>query len=417
MRATSTLFRFLSQFLTTLPPRLLKTVEPMLEAIWRGKELTLTGIGRNLPGRARVKHKIKRVYRLLSNPTLHHAFNHLFAALAAMLIEPGSRPMLLVDWTCFDNEHYALVASIPHDGRAIPIYLEVHPIKDYATAAVERAFLNTLHRQILPKGCRPVLITDAGFRNPWFAHVRSLGWDFVGRLCGNVTLQPLAATCEVWLRREVFFVHATATPTELGLFRCARTNPLTARLVTVHYRTPRRPSQKRSQNRKKGSKGEKYRKQANEPWLLITSLHAVVFDAAAIVDLYSLRMQIEETFRDDKNRDSGVGLDASRSTNPKHLCALRWLGALTTVLTHTVGQVGELLGIHRHYQSNTTSDRRVLSLPFLGRQILQHEDRRRLSMKRLMVALEMIRAGVDVSRFTSAQKAEDVRRESEKIAA
>ena len=68
MRATSTLFRFLSQFLTTLPRRLLKTVEPMLEAIWRGQELTLTGIGRNLPGRARVKHKIKRVYRLLSNP-------------------------------------------------------------------------------------------------------------------------------------------------------------------------------------------------------------------------------------------------------------------------------------------------------------------------------------------------------------
>lgn len=401
MRATSTLFQFLSDFLIALPPRLLRAVEESMKAIWTGQDLSITGIGRNICGKARVKHNIKRVYRRLSNPDLHRAFNSLFANIAAKLIRPGSRPILLVDWTCFDKNHYALVAAVPHQGRAIPIYVAVHPTKHHATPNVERAFLHTLHHIILPNTTTPVLITDAGFRNPWLKQVRRLGWDFVGRLRGPVTVQPVESTSDIWQHHDLLFPKATATPSELGRYRCAKKNPLTSRLVTVKYRAPRQPSQRRSGPNPAGTNGEKYRKGAKEPWLLVTSLDEATFNATAIVGLYALRMQIEETFRDDKNRDSGVGLDASRSQTPEHLRGLRWLGALTSILTHTVGQVGEMLALHRHYQSNTTSERRVLSLPFLGRQLLQHEDRRRLTLKRLRHAWQRIQATVDVSRFAT----------------
>ena len=40
-------------------------------AISRGASLTLSSIGRYLPGNARVKNKIKRIDRLLGNDALH----------------------------------------------------------------------------------------------------------------------------------------------------------------------------------------------------------------------------------------------------------------------------------------------------------------------------------------------------------
>lgn len=397
MRAPSTLFRFLARFLFSLPKRLQQTIFRLFETIWDGAPLTLTGIARHLRGRAKMKHKIKLVDRLLSNPTLHHAFPALFAAIARTLLAPNSRPVLLIDWTCFDKTHYALVASISHEGRALPIYVEVHPQKDNGTEAVESAFLTTLNEKILPKGCIPVVVTDAGFRNPWFAQVRRLGWDFVGRLCGTVLVQPVEATADIWLRREVVMAQASTRPKDVGEYRVARSNPLTARLVTVHTTSARQPSQTRTPSRKQEGTAARYRRLAEEPWLLATSLDLAAFPAAVVVALYARRMQIEESFKDDKNRDSGLGLDASRSRTPTHLRALRWMGALTSLLTHTLGIVGEQLGLHREYQSNTVSDRRVLSLPFLGRQILYHEDRRRITLKRLNDALARIQTQADIA--------------------
>ena len=210
---------------------------------------------------------------------------------------------------------------------------------------------------------------------------------------------------------------ATEVAVELGAYRVAKTNPLVVRLVTVHYDAPRMPSQNRTPNRNNGSHADKYRRLAEEPWLLMTSLDDSECPASVVVALYALRMQIEETFKDDKNRDSGVGLDASRSHKPTHLRALRWLGALTTIFTHTIGVVGETLGIHRDYQSNTVSDRRVLSLPFLGRQMLRHQDRRCLSMKRLLAALDHIRASVDIQAVIQTTKNNENPRENENCAA
>ncbi|MEL6349378.1 MAG: IS4 family transposase [Myxococcota bacterium] len=268
----------------------------MIESICSGQRLSLSGNGRYLTGKAKVKHKIKRVWRLLSNPTLHHLFTDLFAAIARMLIAPNTRPVILVDWTCFDKHNYALVAAVVHDGRALPISVEVHPIEDYAHEAVETAFLSTLKHRIVPQSCAAIICADAGFRNPWFAQVQRLGWDFVGRLCGRVTVQPIDATAEIWVQRAVVMAQATANAVELGEYRVAKTNPLAARLVTVHYQAPRMPSQKRTPNRHSGTKAQKYKKQAEEPWLLITSLPAAEFSATAIVRVYSLRMQVEETF-------------------------------------------------------------------------------------------------------------------------
>jgi hypothetical protein len=46
---------------------------------------------------------------------------------------------------------------------------------------VHEQFLKALQKRLPPR-CRPLLVTDAGFRTPGFKQVEALGWDWVGRI-------------------------------------------------------------------------------------------------------------------------------------------------------------------------------------------------------------------------------------------
>ncbi|MGD4910011.1 transposase, partial [Xanthomonas citri pv. citri] len=53
----------------------------------------------------------------------------------------------------------------------------------------EKRFLHQLRRMI-PDDVRPILVTDAGFRTPWFRAVSAMGWEWVGRLRGRTQVKP-----------------------------------------------------------------------------------------------------------------------------------------------------------------------------------------------------------------------------------
>ena len=72
-------------------------------------------------------------------------------------------------------------ASVPVDGRSITVYEEVHALGQYNKPGTHRHFLQALHR-VVPPSCHPVVVTDAGFRGPWFLQVAACGWDWVGRV-------------------------------------------------------------------------------------------------------------------------------------------------------------------------------------------------------------------------------------------
>ena len=107
----------------------LATVIKLVEAIIRGGRLIPATIGRSLRGSARPKHEIKRVDRLLGNPKMTGDRMFLFLAISHRLLRGAQRPVILVDWTQAGGTHVALVAAVPIDGRALPIYIEVHPLK------------------------------------------------------------------------------------------------------------------------------------------------------------------------------------------------------------------------------------------------------------------------------------------------
>lgn len=97
-------------------------------ALINGASLTLTSIGRYLPGPAQVKNKIKRVDRLLGNEYLHRDIPLIFSNIIAMLTSQLSLCVIAVDWSGYPSqEHHVLRASLLCDRRSLPLLSWIVP--------------------------------------------------------------------------------------------------------------------------------------------------------------------------------------------------------------------------------------------------------------------------------------------------
>jgi hypothetical protein len=359
-------------------------VTALVEGIVRGGRLSPATIGRVLPGRALPKHGIKRVDRLLGNPKMVGDRLFFFVAIARRLLRGCARPVILVDWTQA-GDHVALVAAVPIGGRALPIHIEVHPLKKLGNAAVEKRFLCTL-KTIIPTECRSVIVSDAGFKGPFFQAVLGQGWDFVGRIRG--TTKAISSVGET-IAKEQFYARASTTPTALGSFGLFVKQQIPCRLVLVRKR--RRPGPKRPPPACKEER--EMRQSALDPWLLATSMSEG--DAASIVALYARRMQIEETFRDAKNHRFGWSLGDVRLSTPQRTAVLLTLAALAILVVTLIGMAAEQRGAHRAYQANTEK-RRVLSFLVLATAILRRESLDLYSLADLLRSLASIPTKVSI---------------------
>lgn len=115
-----------------------------------------------------------------------------------------------------------LRAALPVGGRALTLYDEVHPLQNVGNRCVQQAFLRTLQR-FLPAGVTPILVTDAGFRSPWFRAVEQLGWTFVGRVRNRdlVRFEPASP----WISCKSLYARARVTPKTVGACDLVRSQP------------------------------------------------------------------------------------------------------------------------------------------------------------------------------------------------
>ena len=346
-----------------------KAIEVSVLAALTGHRLTGTALGRSIASTAQEKHCIKRADRLLSNRQLHAERLLVYTALSHRLIGSTQRPVILVDWSDLDasKTHFLLRASLPLRGRALTVYEEVHPAKTKEKPQTHTVFLERL-RQVLPEGCRPVIITDAGFRTPWFKQVEQRGWDWLGRVRQRQKVQW--TTDEAWVAWTTLYAQATRTPKALGHVRLTESNPLDCQLVLYKAKPKGRRKTNRLGHRARASHSEKHATRQREPWLLATSLPINAFRAKKVVTLYALRMQREEAFRDLKSSRFGLSLAYSMTRSLARLQVLLLLASLALFVLWLMGQAVELTGQHRHYQANTMRKRAVLSTIFLGFQVI-----------------------------------------------
>jgi len=363
----------------------------VVQAVLTGGRLSLTHLGRSLDGPARMKHQIKAVDRLLGNEHLQRERIGIYRAIARTLLRGSRQPVIVVDWSDFQlgRACVMLKAALPIGGRAISIYERVFPFKQYNSPGAHRDFLRELH-DILPVNCQPIIITDAGFRGPWFRQVESYGWHWIGRIRNKI--KYFREDTGRWCFVKALHAQATARMRYLGEVALSRREGYRFRLYLMRANKPR--VRLPSRRRPKHHHTTMYRKRHRVPWLLATSLPHKQGSERRIKQLYTQRMQIEETFRDLKCHRWGFGLRYALSDNPKRLNILLLLGTLASLVAWLLGLVASSLQIHWHFQANTERQRRVLSTVFIGRQLL----------KRLTVPLppkQIAEAIVDLRRLIS----------------
>ena len=129
----------------------------------RGR-LTVTAIGRALPGGTSQKHAIKRADRLLSNRHLHGQRVKHYQGLCRPLIGARTRPVLLVDWSDLDarKRHYLLRASVAVNGRSATVYEEVHRLASKDKRRTHRAFLQQLQAVYRPMRAHTLVSAGRG---------------------------------------------------------------------------------------------------------------------------------------------------------------------------------------------------------------------------------------------------------------
>jgi hypothetical protein len=335
-------------------------------------KLFLTGLGRSFSSATKTCSNIEKVNRLLGNKYLHLERSAFYQLMACRLIPNWMSPWIHIDWSCINatTNLYLLRASISVTGRSIVLYEECHPKKKENNHAVHKQFLKNL-KTILPPCATPVIITDAGFRAPWFIAVRQMEWHFVGRL-RNKNLVLMDGN-EDWQLSSLLFEQATGKPTHLGNALLTEKEQVPVHIVV--YKGKSKNRHKRNLNKKVSASGKSKRhsKAAKEPWVLVTSLPQARDNPNHITNIYRQRMRIEENFRDTKCPHYGLGLKDSLTRTPERKAILLLIAAIATFAAWLSGIITIHQGKAADYQAHSAKFTTSLSIVYLGREVIKKQ--------------------------------------------
>jgi len=298
-----------------------------VQALLLGRRLILMDLARAWPGAERVRAPLKCLDRLLSNRHLQASRETFYQTMMPWLMRQP-HPLLLIDWSDLheDCRWQLLRASMPFKGRAVTVLEMVFPESMKGAPCAEKQFLYRL-RALLPPGITPILVTDAGFRTPWFRAVARFGWHYVGRLRGRTRIQvgdgqwfdnrelhaQIRSTAQYV--KDVWIVQNDPWQIDLVLYR----KPARGRVVLNRHGARRRSHTSLAAERRE-----------RDPWLLVVSPGLRHLSAKQLVGIYAKRMQIEQSFRDLKCERFGCAFKYSLTRDPKRIAILLLIHALAT---------------------------------------------------------------------------------------
>lgn len=282
----------------------------------------------------------------------------------------GEDALIIIDWSDLtaDRRWQLLRASAALEGRSATLYEEVHPQSRATSPEVHAMFLNRLSL-MLPPGCAPILITDAGFRGAWFRLVDRIGWNWIGRIRNRDMVKPSGG--EVWTGCKTLYAKAKRQAQELGDYEYVRSRPVACRLALIKRRSRGRHQRTVYGQPVRSNQSLKQARSQREPWLLAASPGLAHLSAHALVAIYAQRMQVEEAFRDLKSERFGLGFNASRSRSSARLGVLLLVGCLASFLLRLIGEVARTKQLEFQFQSTSRRSRPVLSLIALAAIILR----------------------------------------------
>ena len=365
--------------------RLLQCCVPFMHAArWRalhdvaaaavgGKSLTLTALALGTTRNTNLRHRIKCVDRLLANPHLEQERVDAYRALAHEWLSGLPQLLVVVDWSPVtdDMAWHLLRASVVVDGRSITLFEEVHPRNHLAAFKVHEKFVRRLATLVPVCQQQPIVITDAGFRTTWFRLIAKQGWCWIGRTRNRDFVRQQGGE---WYAAKKLYAKATATAKDLGEYEAVRNRPLTCRFALVKTRPTGRKLKYPSGKEKRHTQAKKSAECNREPWLLSYSPSLAYLGAAAIVNLYSQRMRIEQQFRDTKNVTHGMGLAQSKSRGRQRLQALLLIAHIAAIAKRLIGEAALAQQLELQLTSNNIKNRKTISVMTLATRVIERPD-------------------------------------------
>lgn len=322
-------------------------------AVMEGHLLSLSRLARGLMGGSTQRATLKRVDRLIGNKRIAPEAKLVAAALLRALCRGGQPVVIAADWSAVSpgGAFVELRATLTWlgMGRGLTIYQQVYPESKLGNGRAERALLDTLH-SCMPAGAEVIMVTDAGFRRPWFTHVERLGWSWIGRIRAGVCLSHDRIH---WEEARAWFAKATGRACRWHNCWLTRQHRFACDRVLYRHRAVGGKRYGRAGHGSTPKARREARASAKEPWLLAHSPQLRQYRAEQIVAMYGQRMQIEENFRDCKSAQLGMGLQLSQSRSAPRLHALLLLGTLAAFLLWHIGQLAEAEGWHRRFKATT----------------------------------------------------------------
>ena len=365
--------------------RLLRCCVPLMHAVrWQalrdvalsavgGKALSLTALALGTTRATSVRHRVKCVDRLLANPHLERERIDVYRALAHQWLSGLPQVLIVVDWSSLtdDLKWHWLRASVVVDGRSITLYEEVHARTQLAARQVHRQFVRRL-AALLPAMPRPpIILTDAGFRTPWFRLIAEQGWTWIGRTRNRDFVRRPDGE---WSPAKRLYAQATEAAKDLGIYEAVRNHPLVCRFALIKMKPTGRKHKYPSGKVQRHTQAKKVAECHREPWLLSYSPELAYLGASAIVKLYAQRMKIEQQFRDTKNLALGMGLAQSKSRGQPRLQALLLIAHIAQLAKRLIGEAARAQQLELQLMSTNAKNHRTLSVMTLATRVIERPD-------------------------------------------
>lgn len=349
-----------------------RVLHDVVSAAVSGGALSLTGLALRCARPTALRHRVKCVDRLLRNVHLGVERQALYAALARRWLSGLPQLLIVVDWSSLsaDLRWHWLRASVVVEGRSLTLYEEVHPRRHLANFHVHRRFIERLAMILPPSTLPPIVLTDAGFRNPWFRLVAQRGWHWIGRVRNRDFVRQ--APPDPWFPAKHLYRRAKARAQDLGAYDTVRNNPLACRLVLIKNPPKGRKCCYASGKERRNSPMRKIASRNREPWLLSCAKSLDHLSAPSIVRLYAQRMRIEQQFRDTKNAALGMGLSCSRSAGAERLQALLLIAHIAQFALRLIGEAAKARQLELRLMSTGRKNRAEISVMTLAKRVITH---------------------------------------------
>jgi hypothetical protein len=169
--------------------------------------------------------------RLLGNEAIHGKRMEIDGRLAAGWLDGIGTLLMEVDGSpvTADQKWQLLRASIAVEGRSVTLYEEVHSQHRLGSRWVQQRFLESLAR-LLPAGCKPIILTEAGFRSPGFDAVERRHWSWIGRIRNR---DRVSVAGDPWQAAKDWYALATGEVREMTDVRHVRNRPTPRRRVLI----------------------------------------------------------------------------------------------------------------------------------------------------------------------------------------